>query len=123
MIMVLSNKQRAKAKSRNIGLDAQAPANSCNDSKCPWHGMLPVRGRVFIGKVVAAKASKTAMVEWNFVRYLRKFQRYERRHSHVVAYNPACIAAKAGEMVKIAECRPLSNTKSFVVIERMEAKK
>ena len=35
----------------------------------------------------------------------------------VVAYNPECIHAREGDIVKIMECRPLSKTKSFVVIE------
>jgi small subunit ribosomal protein S17 len=33
------------------------------------------------------------------------------------AHNPPCINAKEGDVVKIAECRPLSKTKKFVVIE------
>jgi small subunit ribosomal protein S17 len=33
----------------------------------------------------------------------------------------SCIGAKEGDTVVIAECRPLSKTKSFVVVEVKEA--
>ena len=49
-----------------------------------------------------------------------KYERYERRKSKMIVYNPECIDAKKGDVVKVAECRPLSKTKSFVVIEVIE---
>ena len=117
--MALSKKKRSVVKHRNIGIEAKAPQELCSDSKCPWHGTLPVRGRVFEGHVKAARTSKLAVVEWMRYAYLPKYQRYERRNTRIVAYNPLCISAKTGERVKIAECRPLSKTKSFVVVERL----
>ncbi len=102
---------------KSIGIEAKKPANECKDMKCPWHGALSLRGRVFVGTVVSSKAPKTAVVKWDYNYFLKKFERYERRHSTVVAYNPMCIGAKKGDTVKIAECRPISKTKSFAVIE------
>ena len=105
---------------RNIGIEAKQPEKECGDSKCPWHGTLSVRGRIFQGEVVGDKASKTVIVEWHYVHYVPKYERYERRHSSVHAYNPECINAKKGDIVRIAECRPISKTKSFVVIEKVK---
>jgi len=105
---------------RHIGIQGvKAPAKECKDDKCCWHGKLPVRGRVFQGEVVSDKASKTVVVQWGYSGFVPKYERYERRHSSVVAYNPECISAKKGDVVKIAECRPLSKTKSFIVIEKV----
>jgi len=115
--MALSKMKRAAMKHRNIGIAAAAPSGQCKDSKCPWHGSLPVRGQTFTGQVAAARSSRTATVEWGFTVWLPKFERFERRHSHVVVHNPPCIEAKAGDTVKIAECRPLSKTKKFVIVE------
>jgi len=111
-----------KQKARNIGIDVKPPEKTCNDIKCPFHGKLPLRGKVFEGRVVSDKAPKTVVVRWDYHRYNEKYERYERRHSTVIAYNPLCIDAKEGDIVKIAECRPLSKTKRFVVIERTEKK-
>jgi small subunit ribosomal protein S17 len=112
--------KKTGAKHRDIGVEAKSPQQFCTDIKCPWHGTLPVRGRVFVGSVISDKAAKTVVVEWGFNRLIPKYERYERRHTRLVAYNPECISAKTGDSVKIAECRPLSKTKSFVVIEKME---
>ena len=106
-----------KQKTRNIGLDVEPPKKVCKDIKCPFHGRLSLRGKVFTGEVVSDKAPKTVVVRWGYPRYITKYERYERRHSRVAAYNPECIDSKKGDIVKIAECRPLSKTKSFTVIE------
>jgi len=102
---------------KSIGIEAKKPEKECNDEKCPWHGKLALRGRVFVGTVVSVKPHKTAIVKWNYHYFLKKYERYEKRNTRIVAYNPECIDVKKGDNVKIAECRPLSKTKSFTVIE------
>ncbi len=114
-----STKQVKANGHRNIGLDAKAPTGSCTEKMCPWHGTLSLRGRQFVGKVVKVKAPRTAIVEWEYPFYIQKYERYERRHSHIAVHNPLCIGTKVGDKVRIAECRPVSKTKSFVVIERL----
>jgi len=115
--------KKAKKYVRDIGLGINPPEKTCNDPKCPWHGNLKVRGQTFIGKVVSDKSSKTVVVEWNYNFYIHKYERYERRKTKVYAYNPDCIDAKKGDIVRIAECRPLSKTKKFVVVEKIGEKK
>ncbi len=100
----------------NIGLAVQPPAETCTDSSCAWHGQLPVRGRVFTGTVRSAKAHRTLVVERGFTKFVQKYERYERRSSRFVAHNPDCLKAKEGDTVVIAECRPISKTKHFVVV-------
>ena len=104
-------------KARNIGIEVDPPKKECSDPKCCWHGTLPVRGKIFKGKVVSSKGLKTAIITREYLRPLPKYERFERRHSRIVAYNPECISAKENDTVTIAECRPLSKTKHFVVVE------
>ena len=111
-----------KQKVRNIGIEAKSPKKACKDVKCPWHGRLSLRGRIFVGEVVSSKAPKTAVVRWEFHSKIPKYDRYERKRKKVVAYNPECIDAKIGDVVRISECRPLSKTKKFVVFEKVERK-
>ena len=111
---------KTKEKVRNIGIKVNPPKGTCNDEKCPFHGKLSVRGRIFEGVVVSDRAKKTVIVQWEYYHYVPKYERYERRKTKVAAHNPLCIDAKKGDIVKIAECRPISKTKSFVVIEKME---
>ena len=77
------------------------------------------RGRQFVGTVLGAKMQKTATVEWERRRYVPKYERYETRRSRVKAHNPDEIAAEHGDRVVIAECRPLSKTKKFIIIEKL----
>jgi small subunit ribosomal protein S17 len=103
---------------KDIGIGVPAPEKTCEDAKCPWHGRLPVRGRAFDCVVVSAKAHQTAIVMRRYHQLVPKYQRYERRKSRIVAHNPPCISAKEGEAVVVAECRPLSKTKHFVVVSK-----
>jgi small subunit ribosomal protein S17 len=105
-----------------MSLTFKKPKKSCDDKNCPFHGTLPVRGRVLDGIVVTAKMDKTVIVEREYLQFSTKFVRYERRRGHVPSHNPPCIDVKEGEHVKIAECRPISKTVSFVVVEKVEEK-
>lgn len=108
-----------KKKVRDIGYDVKPPEKECQDKDCPFHGSLSVRGKILEGKIVSDKMSKTVIVERNYLHFLPKYERYERRRSRISVHNPPCVDAKKGDKVKIAECRPLSKTKHFVVIEKM----
>jgi small subunit ribosomal protein S17 len=105
-----------------MSLAFKKPKKTCDDINCPFHGELPVRGRVFEGVVASAKMDKTVIVKRDYLYYIPKFMRYERRRSRIPSHNPPCIDAKEGDHVTIAESRPLSKTVSFVVVEKMEEK-
>lgn len=102
---------------KDIGLNVVAPEKECEDSACPFHGVLPVRGQVLEGTVVSSKMKKIAVIQREYVKRVPKYERYEKRRSKIHAHNPPCIDAKSGDVVKIAECRPLSKTKKFVIIQ------
>ncbi len=108
---------------RNTGLAVALPSQSCQDHRCPFHGSLTVRKRNFIGTVVSAKAQKSATVSWERRYYIPKYERYEKRKTKLQVHNPPCLDAKQGEIVKIAETRPLSKTKNFVVIQKLGVEK
>lgn len=102
---------------KNIGVQVEKPKGKCDDSNCPFHGRLSCRGRVFTGTIISVKMQKTAIVEWERKQFLSKYERYEKRRSRVKAHSPSCIGAQDGDIVKIMECRPLSKTKNFVIVE------
>ena len=108
-----------KKQARNIGLNVKPPSGSCNDQDCPFHGTLPVRGQVIMGTVVSTKRQNTVSVEREFMHFVKKYERYEKRTSTYHAHCPPCMNLTAGDTVRIAECRPLSKTVSFVTIEKI----
>jgi small subunit ribosomal protein S17 len=105
-----------------MSLSFKKPRKTCDDLNCPFHGELPVRGRVLEGTVVSAKMDKTVIVERDYLSYIPKFKRYERRRSRIPSHSPPCIDVKEGDRVVIAESRPISKTVGFVVVEKVEAK-
>ena len=105
-----------------MSLTFKKPKKTCEDINCPFHGELPTRGRLLKGVVVSAKMDKTVVVERDYLSYIPKFMRYERRRSRIPSHNPPCIDAKEGDRVTIAESRPISKTVSFVVVEKVEEK-
>ena len=109
----------AKIESKGIGIVLEIPKQKCNDVKCPFHGSLSVRGRQFTGIVVSTKMRKTAVIEFNRLHFLKKYERYEKRRTKLKIHNPECINAKDGDIVRVMECRPLCKTKNFVIIEKL----
>ena len=89
----------------------------CKDERCPTHGSLRVRGKILTGVVVSDKPKNTVIIEHTSLQYIPKFERYERRKTKIAAHKPPCSGVKVGDTVRIGECRKLSKTKAFVVLE------
>ena len=104
---------------RDIGVDVKPPAGEWDgDENCPFYGSLRLRGQVLEGTVASVGMLRTIVVERDNVRYMQKYERYEKRTSALSAHLPNCIGGvEIGDRVKIMECRPLSKTVSFCVIE------
>lgn len=105
---------------KNIGIDVNPPKAECNDPNCPFHGNLKVRGQIIDGQVVSTKMDKTVVVERNYLKYQKKYERYEKRGNRYTVHAPVCFNLSVGDHVSIMECRPISKTVSFVVIEKRE---
>jgi small subunit ribosomal protein S17 len=104
---------------RDIGIDVRPPSRepTPGDRLNPFNGTLPVRGSVIVGTVVAARMTGTCVVEKQHQRVVPKFERIEKRTRRYPAHIPSNIDVKVGDEVTIAECRPLSKTVNFVVVE------
>ncbi|MFB6105838.1 MAG: 30S ribosomal protein S17 [Halobacteriaceae archaeon] len=101
-----------------IGLNVPEPEATCADENCPFHGTLAVRGQTLTGEVASTDMEKTVVVEREYDVYVPKYDRYMKRRSRVPAHAPPCMDLSVGDTVRIAETRPLSKTKSHVVVEQ-----
>lgn len=110
-----------KAGGRDIGLGVEAPQAPCDDRHCPFHGNLPVRGSVFDGEVVRAAMAKTVVVRRELEHADTKFERLRRVSRKYSVHSPPCLNVKMGDWVRIAECRPIAKTVSFVVVKLVTA--
>jgi small subunit ribosomal protein S17 len=110
-------KKAAKPGVNDIGLDVEPPKETCKDIHCPFHGQMSVRGTVLKGTAVATKRQSTVVIEKEYMRFMPKYERYEKRTSRYLAHSPPCFQVKIGDELSIMECRPLSKRVSYVVIE------
>jgi len=103
-----------------IGLNVAQPEETCSDENCPFHGDLSVRGQTLEGEVASTDMDKTVVVEREYDVRVPKYDRYMKRRSRVPAHHPPCVDTAEGDTVRIAETRPLSKTKSHVVVEVLD---
>lgn len=97
--------------------------DSCNDPKCPFHGTLKARGRVFRGTVIK-KFPKRIVIEFERTLYVEKYERYSKSKTKLHARLSDCLAPSinVGDYIEIVECRPLSKIIKFVVMKKIRDK-
>uniref|UniRef100_UPI0025A0B0C7 30S ribosomal protein S17 n=1 Tax=Klebsiella pneumoniae TaxID=573 RepID=UPI0025A0B0C7 len=71
---------------KNVGLGFRTPKEAIEgnyiDHKCPFTGNVSIRGRILSGKVKSTKMNRTIVVRRDYLHYIKKYQRYEKRHTN-----------------------------------------
>ena len=90
----------------------------CKDRLCPTHGdkKLKMRGRIFQGEVVKVLSGRVS-IQFERMLKLPKYERYEKRRTKIHARLPDCMKddVAVGDLIEIAETRPISKMIHFVV--------
>lgn len=107
---------------KDVGLGFKTPREAIEgnyiDQKCPFTGDISIRGRILTGIVMSAKMKRTIIVRRDYLHYVSKYSRYEKRHKNLAAHlSPAFIGVEEGDQVTIGQCRPLSKTVRFNVLK------
>ena len=104
---------------KNIGLPVKEPKEKAvkNESNNPFNGSLTIRGKLFEGVVINAKAKGTAVIQKESPVYFKKFKRFGRSKNTIHAHIPSNLNVQKGDYVVAAECRPISKSVSFVIVE------
>ncbi|CAL5996813.1 Ribosomal_protein S11 [Hexamita inflata] len=109
---------------RNIGLGFKIPKEAIEstyvDHKCPFTGDISIRGRILKGVVHSKKMQRSIIVRRDYLHYIAKYKRFEKRHKNVAAHIAPCFRVSEGDIVTIGECRPLSKSIRFNVIKAEE---
>ncbi|OHT10629.1 40S ribosomal protein S11 [Tritrichomonas foetus] len=114
------NAEKKPRYSKCIGLKIQTPAAAKEsdyvDRKCPFTGNVTIRGRLVRGVVISTKMRRTVIVRRDYLHWIRKYKRFEKRNTKIPAHCSPAFVVKEGDIVQIGECRPLSKTVHFNVI-------
>ncbi|OQX22319.1 MAG: 30S ribosomal protein S17 [Candidatus Altiarchaeales archaeon A3] len=80
---------------------------------------LSVRGKDIDGIVVSAKAKKVVCIRKDNLVKVRKYERYAKAMSKILARVPEDLDVKVGDTVRAAECRRTGKDVAFVVIKKL----
>jgi len=106
---------------KQIGLGFRTPKEAIEgtyvDRKCPFTSNVSIRGRILRGICSTHKMKRTIIVRRDYLHYIRKYQRYEKRHKNLAAHLSPCFRVNEGDQVTVGQCRPLAKTIRFNVIQ------
>ena len=107
---------------KSIGLGFKTPKNAIEgsyvDKKCPFTGNVSIRGRILKAMVISNKMKRTVVVRRDYLQYVSKYRRFEKRHTNMSVHcSPCFVAVGEGDVVTIGQCRPLAKTVRFNVLE------
>ncbi|XP_065571646.1 small ribosomal subunit protein uS17-like [Artemia franciscana] len=126
----LARKAGGKKKSlryyKNVGLGFKTPRDAIEgtyiDKKCPFTGNVFIRGRILTGIVIKMKMQRTIVIRRDYLHYVKKYNRFEKRHKNMsVHLSPAFKDVALGDVATVGECRPLSKTVRFNVLKVAKA--
>merc|ERR1712042_286850 len=125
---VIGKVQKAKDQRyvRKVGLGFKTPREAIEgtyiDKKCPFTGNVSIRGRILTGVIQKLKMNKTITIRRDYLHYIKKYNRFEKRHRNMSVHLSPCFRdVRAGDIVTIGECRPLSKTVRFNVLKVSKA--
>jgi len=97
----------------------------CKDRLCPKHGdrKLKMRGRTFEG-IVIKKLPGRVTIQFERMLKIPKYERYEKRKTKIHARLPDCMGddVAVGDLIQIAETRPISKMIHAVVSKVIQGK-
>jgi small subunit ribosomal protein S11e len=106
---------------RKVGLGFATPKEASRgvyvDKKCPFTGDVSIRGRILKGVVISTKMTRTIVIRRDYLCFVKKYRRYEKRHKTLSAHCSPAFLVKDGDVVTVGECRPLSKTVRFNVLK------
>ena len=106
---------------KSVGLGFTTPKEAITgtyiDKKCLFTGDVSIRGRIFRGMVVSTKMTRTIIVRRHYLHYIKKYNRFEKRHKNTAIHCSPCFDVKEGDIVTAGQCRPLSKTVRFNVLK------
>ena len=115
-----SKRQKPMRFVRNVGLGIKTPDAAIEgtyvDKKCPFTGNVSIRGRILKGLVISTKMKRTIIIRRDYLHYISKYRRFEKRHKNIAVHCSPAFTVKEGDIVTIGQCRPLSKTVRFNVV-------
>ncbi|KAJ9096526.1 ribosomal 40S subunit protein S11A [Meyerozyma guilliermondii] len=113
--------KRSKRWVKDVGLGFKTPKTAIEanyiDKKCPFTGTVSIRGKILTGTVVSTKMHRTIIIRREYLHYVPKYNRYEKRHKNLAAHVSPAFRVQEGDVVIVGQCRPIAKTIRFNVLK------
>lgn len=113
--------KRSKRWVKDVGLGYKTPKTAIDgtyiDKKCPFTGTVSIRGKILTGTVVSTKMHRTIIIRREYLHYVPKYNRYEKRHKNLAAHVSPAFRVQEGDVVIVGQCRPIAKTIRFNVLK------
>merc|ERR1711893_218707 len=111
---------------KSVGLGFKTPREAIDgtyiDKKCPFTSDVSIRGRILSGVVTKMKMQRTIVIRRDYLHYISKYNRFEKRHRNMSVHMSPCFRdTEIGDTVTVGQCRPLSKTVRFNVLKVIKA--
>merc|ERR1712087_17598 len=106
---------------KSVGLGIKTPRTAIDgtyvDKKCPWTGSVNIRGKLITGVIKTTKMKNTIIIRKDYLHYIKKYNRFEKRHKNTPVHVSPAFRGKVGDEILAGQCRPLSKTVRFNMLK------
>merc|ERR1711972_874677 len=110
---------------KSVGLGIKTPRTAIEgtyvDKKCPWTGSVNIRGKLITGVIKTTKMKNTVIIRKDYLHYIKKYNRFEKRHKNTPIHVSPAFRVKPGDEILAGQCRPLSKTVRFNMLKVIRA--
>ncbi len=108
-----------------VGLGIKTPRTAIEgsyvDKKCPWTGSVNIRGKLITGIIKTTKMKNTVIIRKDYLHYIKKYNRFEKRHKNTPVHVSPAFRVKPGDEILAGQCRPISKTVRFNMLKVVRA--
>ena len=76
-----------------------------------------IRGKLITGVIKTTKMKNTVIIRKDYLHYIKKYNRFEKRHKNTPVHVSPAFRLKQGDEILAGQCRPISKTVRFNVLK------
>ena len=96
---------------------ARPPLSAARRAPSAAAGNVNIRGKMLTGVIKTTKMKNTVIIRKDYLHYIKKYQRFEKRHKNTPIHVSPAFRVKVGDEILAGQCRPLSKTVRFNMLK------
>jgi len=80
-----------------------------------------IRGKLITGVIKTTKMKNTIIIRKDYLHYIKKYNRFEKRHKNTPVHVSPAFRVKQGDEILAGQCRPLSKTVRFNMLKMIRS--